>query len=50
MSERRMTWDDELSNIKVGTLFWLSAKIVAVNIIWFIIFIVIIAVIIGAAD
>ena len=47
MSEQRMTWDDELSNIKVGTLFLFSAKIVAVNIIWFIIFIVIFAVIIG---
>ena len=45
MSEQRTTWDDELSNIKVGTLFWLSAKIAAVNIIWVIIFIVIIAVI-----
>ena len=45
MSEQRMTWDDELSNIKVGTLFWLSAKISAVNFIWVIIFIVIISVI-----
>ena len=49
MSEQRMTWDDELSNIKIGTLFWLSAKIFAVNIIWFIIVIVVLGVIIGSA-
>ena len=49
MSEQRRTWDDELSNIKVGTLFWLSAKIFAVNIIWFIIIVVVLALLVGSA-
>ena len=56
MSEQRgnrpaveRTWDDELSNIKVSTLFWLSAKIFAVNIIWVIIIVVVFALLVGSA-
>ena len=49
MSEQRSTWDDELSNIKISTLFWLSAKIVAVNIIWVILVVVVFALLVGAA-
>lgn len=48
MSERRVTWDDELSSIKIMTLFWLSAKIFAVNIIWLIIIVVILGGVFGS--
>jgi len=49
MSEQRRTWDDELRNIKVSTLFLLSAKIFAVNIIWFIIVVVVFAILVDSA-
>ena len=34
MEEQRMTWNDELKNISIATLFVFTVKLVVVNIIW----------------
>jgi len=34
MEEQRVTWNDELKNISIATLFVFTVKLVVVNIIW----------------
>ena len=41
MEEQRMTWNDEIKNISIGTLFIFTVKLVVVNIIWIVLFIAI---------
>ena len=42
-TERHISWNEEIRGIEVKTLFWFSAKLVAVNIIWFSVVVVVIA-------
>ena len=43
MEEERMTWNDEIKNISISTLFVFTLKVLVVNIIWVILFFVVMA-------
>jgi len=47
-TERHISWNEEIRGIEIKTLFWFSAKLVAVNIIWFIILMVAFSLTIGS--
>ena len=48
-TERHISWNEEIRGIEIKTLFWFSAKLVAVNIIWFIIMVVVFALLVASA-
>ena len=47
MEEHRMTWNDEIKNISIATLFVFTLKLVVVNIIWIVLFVAIMSACVG---
>ena len=47
MEEHRMTWNDEIKNISITTLFVFTLKLVVVNIIWIVLFVAIMSACVG---
>ena len=47
IEEQRMTWNDEIKNISIATLFVFTLKLVVVNIIWIVLFVAIMSACVG---
>ena len=47
IEEQRMTWNDEIKNISIATLFLFTLKLVVVNIIWIVLFVAIMSACVG---
>ena len=47
IEEQRVTWNDEIKNISIATLFVFTLKLVVVNIIWIVLFVAIMSACVG---